>query len=215
MDITKQLENIRGVYKDAAFDLKDCDPNPLLQFDKWMEEAIKAKCDEPNAFTLSTVKDNEPFGRVVLLKGVLNEEFVFYTNYESNKGEEIRSNPNVALTFYWLPLHRQVRIKGIASFVEENISDDYFHKRPRGSQLGAIASPQSKKVESIKFLEESYRKAEEEFKDQTSIPRPKNWGGYKVKASSIEFWQGRDNRMHDRILYVLKNGKWELSRLAP
>lgn len=215
MDITKQLENIRGIYKDAAFDLKDCNPDPFLQFDKWMEEAINAKCDEPNAFTLSTIKNNEPHARVVLLKGVVNDEFIFYTNYESNKGEEIKSNPQVAMTFLWLPLHRQVRVKGLAEFVDDSVSDDYFNKRPRGSQLGAIASPQSREVSSIKFLEDSYKKVEEEFKNTDKIPRPKNWGGYKVRASSIEFWQGRDNRMHDRILYTFKNGQWQLSRLAP
>lgn len=215
MDITKQLENIRGIYKDAAFDIKDCDSDPIRQFDKWMEEAIKAKCDEPNAFTLSTVKDNQPYARVVLLKGVVDGEFIFYTNYESNKGEEIKSNPHVAMTFLWLPLHRQVRVKGTATFVPEKISDEYFQKRPRGSQLGAIASPQSREVKDLESLENSFKEAEEKFKDLSGIPRPKNWGGYKVKISSIEFWQGRDNRMHDRILYSLKNGKWELKRLAP
>lgn len=215
MDINQQLENLRGNYKGAAFDIKDCNKNPIIQFDKWMEEAIKAKCDEPNAFTLSTVKNNEPYARVVLLKGVINDEFVFYTNYESNKGEELKTNPSVALTFLWLPLQRQVRIRGLASPVDNKTSDDYFQKRPRGSKLGAIASPQSKTVESIKALEDSFNKVEEKYKSIEEIPRPSNWGGYKVKVSSIEFWQGRDNRMHDRILYTLKNGEWELSRLAP
>ncbi|WPU65452.1 pyridoxamine 5'-phosphate oxidase [Peredibacter starrii] len=215
MDINETLENLRGTYLNAMLDIKDCNPDPVLQFDKWLEDAVNAKCDEPNAFVLSTIKGDRPRGRVVLLKGIHENQFIFYTNYNSAKGDEIALHDKVSLTFLWLPLHRQVRIEGVIKKVEPKISDEYFHKRPRGSQLGAIASPQSHKVSSREELEKFFADVEKKFAGTEVLPRPAHWGGYGIEADYIEFWQGRNNRMHDRICYEQKNGKWELYRLAP
>lgn len=215
MDINQTLENLRVSYQASKLDIEDCDRDPVAQFDKWLEEAILSKCDEPNAFVLSTVKENKPRARVLLLKGVHENDFVFYTNYNSAKSFEINLNDNACMTFLWLPLQRQVRIEGIVTKISEEASDEYFHKRPRGSQLGAIASPQSSKVPSRKALEEMFRSAEEKFKACPTLPRPSHWGGYKVTPQYLEFWQGRNNRMHDRICYEKINGKWEVYRLAP
>jgi pyridoxamine 5'-phosphate oxidase len=215
MDINQTLENLRVSYQAAKLDIEDCNQNPILQFDEWFENAMKSKCDEPNAFVLSTVKNNQPHARVVLLKGIVADQFVFYTNYESSKGEEIGSNDKVSMTFLWLPLQRQIRIEGTISKVSEKLSDDYFHKRPRGSQLGAIASPQSQRVRDRKSLEDLFKKTEEKFNGVETLPRPKHWGGYGVTPAYIEFWQGRNNRMHDRICYEKKNSNWDIYRLAP
>jgi pyridoxamine 5'-phosphate oxidase len=216
MDLNQTLENLRGIYQAAKFDIEDCHPNPEMQFDFWMENAIEARCDEPNAFVLSTVDDKgQPHARVVLLKGISNSEFIFYTNYSSSKANEIEKNKKVALTFFWLPLARQVRIEGTISKVASAVSDDYFHKRPRGSQLGAIASPQSKKVASREELEKLFLEVEDKFKKSEVLPRPSDWGGYGVTPERFEFWQGRNNRMHDRICYEKEGEGWKLSRLAP
>ena len=215
MDINQTLENLRVSYQDAAFDFKDCRPDPVVQFDLWLEHAIEAKCDEPNAFVLSTVMDNKPHARVVLLKGLYENEFIFYTNYKSAKACEIEANSIVSMTFLWLPLHRQVRVEGVISKVSEEISEEYFHKRPRGSQLGAIASPQSCRVSSRQELEKLFNEAEKKFAGDEKLPRPAEWGGYKINPTYIEFWQGRNNRMHDRICYDKKGSSWELHRLAP
>jgi pyridoxamine 5'-phosphate oxidase len=216
MDLNQTLENLRGIYQAAKFDIEDCHNNPEIQFDFWMENAIQARCDEPNAFVLSTVDgQGQPHGRVVLLKGINQGEFIFYTNYSSSKAQEIEINNKVALTFCWLPLARQVRIEGIVSKVKPEVSDEYFHKRPRGSQLGAIASPQSEKVTSREELEKLFLEAENKFKESEVLPRPDNWGGYGVIPQRYEFWQGRNNRMHDRICYEKAGEGWKVSRLAP
>lgn len=215
MDINETLENLRGTYLNAMLDIKDCNPDPVLQFDKWLEDAVNAKCDEPNAFVLSTIKGDRPRGRVVLLKGIHENQFIFYTNYNSAKGDEIALHDKVSLTFLWLPLHRQVRIEGVIRKVEPKVSDEYFHKRPRGSQLGAIASPQSQKVASRAELEKFFAEVEKKFAGNEVLPRPGHWGGYSIEADYIEFWQGRNNRMHDRICFEMKNGSWDIYRLAP
>ena len=215
MNINEALENLRGLYLDAKLDIEDSNPDPILQFDQWMEDSIKTKCDEPNAFVLSTVQDNKPRSRVVLLKGIHEGQFIFYTNYQSAKGAEVQKNDHVALNFLWLPLHRQVRIEGQITQVPAAMSDEYFHKRPRGSQLGAMASPQSTKVSSRSELEKMFRDTEEKFHNTELLPRPAHWGGYGIMPTYFEFWQGRNNRMHDRVSYELKNGIWERSRLAP
>lgn len=215
MDINQTLENLRVSYQASKLDIEECHKNPIIQFDKWLEESILSKCDEPNAFVLSTVKNERPHARVLLLKGVHENDFVFYTNYKSAKASEINLNDHVCMTFFWLPLQRQVRIEGVIAKVDDKISDEYFHKRPRGSQLGAIASPQSQKVKSRLELEEMFKAAEEKYKDMSILPRPAHWGGYKVTPSYLEFWQGRNNRMHDRICYEKKKGSWEIYRLAP
>ena len=215
MDINQTLENLRVSYKDKAFDIQDCHSDPLVQFDIWLEHAIKSKCDEPNAFVLSTTKDDQPRARVLLLKGLHENDFIFYSNYKSAKGNEISVNGKVAMTFLWLPLHRQVRVEGSISLLEASLSDDYFHKRPRGSQIGAIASPQSEVVESRQDLEVLFQDTENKFKTTSVLPRPAHWGGYRIVPTYVEFWQGRENRMHDRVCYERKNKVWELSRLAP
>jgi pyridoxamine 5'-phosphate oxidase len=213
--MNETLENLRVSYRQNSLDTKDCDKNPRQQFDKWFEDAVKSKCDEPNAFVLSTVIKNRPRGRVVLLKGIHQEKFVFYTNYQSAKGQEIEACTYVSMTFLWLPLQRQVRIEGKIQKVDAILSDDYFQKRPIGNQIGAIASPQSKKVESRAELERLFREAEEKFKLNTCLTRPENWGGYAILPDYFEFWQGRDSRMHDRIIYEKSEDGWNLGRLAP
>jgi pyridoxamine 5'-phosphate oxidase len=215
MKINETLESLRVSYQASSLDAKDCDSDPLIQFDQWLQQAILSKCDEPNSFILSTVKNNRPRSRVVLLKGIHNSEFVFYTNYKSAKGDEIEKNENVALTFLWLPLQRQVRIEGKVTKVPETLSDEYFGKRPRGSQIGAIASPQSTILESRKSLEELFLRAEEKFEGEEKLPRPNHWGGYGITPDYIEFWQGRPNRMHDRICYEKDLDQWKIYRLAP
>lgn len=213
--LNEVLQNLRVSHQLAKLDIQDCDPDPIRQFDKWLENAIESQCDEPNAFTLSTVVNNKPRGRVLLLKGVHDNKLVFYTNYLSSKGQELDQNENVALTFLWLPLQRQIRIEGRAVKVDPETSDDYFKIRPRGSQLGAIASPQSNKVSTREELEKMFAEAEKKFKSVEALPRPSHWGGYAVEPTYFEFWQGRNNRMHDRIFYEKSQAGWTMGRLAP
>lgn len=215
MNINQTLENLRVSYRRESLDINDCRPNPLDQFDYWLKEAISGECDEPNAFTLSTCVQDRPRGRVVLLKGLHEGKFVFYTNYKSDKGHELEKNPHAAMTFLWLPLQRQVRVEGVVTKVDTNLSDEYFSKRPRGSQLGAIASPQSQKVVSREVLEKLFQDAEDKFKHTEALERPSHWGGYALEPEYIEFWQGRDNRMHDRLAYQKSGEIWTLDRLAP
>jgi pyridoxamine 5'-phosphate oxidase len=215
MNINETLANLRGTYLKAALDIADCDPNPEHQFDNWFKNAVIGECDEPNAFTLSTIHEGRPRARVVLLKGIHEGKLVFYTNYSSAKGSELSHNSNVAMTFLWLPLQRQIRIEGTIQKVDPALSDEYFAKRPRGSQVGAIASPQSKKVDSREELERYFREAETNAIGKTELIRPAHWGGYAVDPNYFEFWQGRDNRMHDRITYQKISGIWHLGRLAP
>lgn len=215
MNINETLQNLRVSYRMASLDLSDCDQDPERQFDTWFANTVLGECDEPNAFTLSTIASGRPRGRIVLLKGIQAGQFIFYTNYESAKGSELEQNSHVAMTFLWLPLQRQVRIEGTIQKVDPHLSDEYFQKRPRGSQIGAIASPQSRKVSSRKELEELFNAAERTFTDKTELPRPPHWGGYGIVPNYFEFWQGRDNRMHDRIVYEKSQNGWNLTRLAP
>lgn len=213
--VTETLENLRQSYQLAELDLKDCDPDPLAQFKKWFDEALNSKIDEPNAFTLSTVDGDQPRGRVLLLKGIEQGGFIFYTNYDSAKGRELENNKKASLTFLWLPLQRQIRIEGVIEKASTELSDAYFQKRPRGSQLGAMASPQSQKLKSRAELEEIFKAIEARYAQESVLPRPQNWGGYILKPQYIEFWQGRKNRMHDRVSYTMNSSGWERSRLAP
>lgn len=215
MDINEKLQSLRVNYQSSSLDIEDCNSDPVKQLDLWVEQAIDSKCDEPNAFVLSTVRNEQPRTRVVLLKGIKDSSFIFYTNYSSAKGSELIQNEKVAMNFLWLPLQRQIRVEGIITKVDSKTSDDYFHKRPRGSQLGAIASPQSQIVKNRKELETLFLNTEEKYKDTDILPRPDNWGGYAIIPHYVEFWQGRNNRMHDRICYEKKNLLWELHRLAP
>lgn len=214
-NVTETLQNLRIRYSHSSLDVNDCEKNPGDQMAKWLQDAISGQCDEPNAFTLSTCVNGKPRARVVLLKGMDKEKLYFYTNYKSSKGSEIESNDSVAMTFLWLPLQRQVRIEGKISLATPAESDNYFSKRPRGSQLGAIASPQSSRVTDRTQLEKLFKETEEKYQGQEVLPRPQHWGGYIITPTYFEFWQGRDNRMHDRICYEMKNGNWETFRLAP
>jgi pyridoxamine-phosphate oxidase len=209
------LSALRVNYTLKSFSEQDVLPDPFKQFENWLDEAIQSAVNEPNAMVLATVKEDlSPSARVVLLKGFSHDGFVFYTNYESNKSEQISKNNQVALVFCWLELQRQVRIEGTVSRISEDESDQYFHSRPLSSQIGAHASPQSQLVESREELERKYREFEELFMKQPII-RPKNWGGFIVKPKSFEFWQGRESRMHDRFLYNESNLNWQINRLAP
>ncbi|MEO5570256.1 MAG: pyridoxamine 5'-phosphate oxidase [Bacteroidia bacterium] len=190
--------------------------NPLKQFELWMNEALQMNVKEPNAMNLSTVTQNRrPSSRIVLLRGFDKKGFVFYTNYLSVKGHNLASNPFAALTFFWPELEKQVRIEGKVMKVSKAISDAYFNSRPRESQTGAWASSQSEVLKNRGELEEMFENLTEKFKGKP-IPRPKYWGGYCLIPDKIEFWQGRSNRLHDRILYEkLKRDRWKISRLAP
>lgn len=211
------LSNYRRNYKKSELSKHEISENPMELFQKWFFEVEEyGGDDEKNAMTISTIgTDGFPKNRVVLLKRYTWEGFIFYTNYNSEKGKSIEKNPNVCLSFFWHSIERQVIIKGKAEKLSENLSDGYFESRPDGSKLGAWASNQSEEVPSRKYLDDRLASFEKQFENK-EIPRPKNWGGYIVKPISIEFWQGRPNRMHDRIRYTLQeNFDWKIERLAP
>ncbi|WP_372802778.1 pyridoxamine 5'-phosphate oxidase [Lutibacter sp.] len=213
----KDLSNYRRVYQKSELSKKEVSDNPMELFQKWFYEVEQFGGDtEANAMTISTIgTDGYPKNRVVLLKKYTWEGFIFYTNYNSEKGKAIDKNPNVCLSFFWHNIERQVIIKGKAEKISENLSDGYFESRPDGSKLGAWASDQSEPVPSRNYLDERLASFEKKFQNK-EIPRPKHWGGYIVKPISIEFWQGRPNRMHDRIRYKLQEDfDWKIDRLAP
>jgi len=212
----KDIASLRVNYALKTFHEEDVIPNPFKQFSVWLTEAIDSKANEPNAMTLATVKpDGKPTARVVLLKDFSEKGFVFFTNYESNKGIELEQNSNAALVFCWLELQRQVRIEGTVRKISEADSDEYFHSRPHGSKIGAHASPQSKVIKSRQILENNFAEIEKLFHEKP-IMRPKHWGGYLVEPTTIEFWQGRQSRLHDRFLFTKQNShSWEIERLAP
>lgn len=190
--------------------------NPFHQFTRWWKEALDSSIDEVNAMTLATAdKQGIPTARIVLLKDYTEEGFVFFTNYLSRKGRELDENPHATLLFFWKELERQVRIEGIIVKVDERESDDYFHSRPMGSKIGAWSSPQSKVISDRSVIEKNVQQYEQQFAGQSVIPRPPHWGGYRLKPSYIEFWQGRESRLHDRIAYSLEDGSWKIQRLAP
>lgn len=210
------IASIRKEYTKAALDVKSVSQDPINQFTKWFDEAIAAKVPEPNAMNLATVNENgRPASRIVLLKGVESNMFVFYTNYQSRKGKELDNNPACSLNFFWPELERQVRIEGVASRVDEKRSKKYFQSRPRGSQVGAWASPQSSLIADRSLLEDRAKQIEEKFKGKDVLPKPNQWGGFEIDPLMIEFWQGRASRLHDRILYTKDNGVWRINRLAP
>ena len=206
---------LRREYTRAGLDAASMDPDPIVQFEAWFEKVVEANLHEPNAMTLATVSgEGRPSARTVLLKGYDGRGFVFYTNYEGRKARELEANPACALLFYWGELERQVRVEGLASRLPGGESDAYFASRPRGSRLGAWASEQSRPVRDRSVLEERTRALEAEYEDR-EIPRPPFWGGYRVEPETIEFWQGRENRLHDRISYRREGGAWRLERLQP
>ena len=190
--------------------------NPIDFFRRWFNEAIASGSRLPDSMTLATAtKDGKASARIVLLKGVENDGFVFYTNYNSRKAQELDENPRAALVLYWIQLDRQVRVEGSVERTSAAESDEYFQTRPRESQLGALASPQSEVIETRNVLEESFRKLDEQYRDQP-VARPAHWGGYRLKPELIEFWQNREGRLHDRILYDRQaDGSWTIQRLAP
>jgi len=210
-----ELFDIRKEYTQRTLDEKNVAKTPIDQFNLWLEEAISAGVNEPTAMTLSTsTVDGKPSSRVVLLKNLRAEGFVFFTNYESRKAKQLDENPHCALNFVWHELERQVRIEGKAVKIAPAESDSYFELRPEKSKLGAWASPQSRVIPNREYLEELMANYKFMFQDNV-IQRPDNWGGYIVEPALFEFWQGRESRLHDRILYSKNGGGWLIERLAP
>jgi pyridoxamine 5'-phosphate oxidase len=212
----QKLEDLRKDYSKSDLDVKDVLKDPIDQFKKWFDEARKSEVPEVNAMNLSTVNsEGKPTSRIVLLKGIEAGKFIFYTNYQSQKGRELEQNPSCALTFFWPELERQVRIEGDALRVDENKSVEYFQSRPRGSQVGAWSSPQSTIIDSRDILDERKKKIEEKFEGLSVLPKPHQWGGFEIDPIMFEFWQGRPSRLHDRVQYIKVDGIWKVHRLAP
>lgn len=208
------IHNIRKQYLFSVLNEQNVLPDPFEQFEVWLKEAIESDQPEPTAMILSTVDEfHRPHSRVVLLKELIHESFVFYTNYEGYKAQQIAHNNRVSLVFFWPEMDRQVRVEGVIGKISEILSISYFKTRPFENQLGAWASPQSQIIRSADFLEKQFQYYKQKFGED--VPKPKHWGGYSVKPSSIEFWQGRPNRLHDRLLFTKESGEWEISRLAP
>jgi pyridoxamine 5'-phosphate oxidase len=212
----QNISDLRKEYSRATLDTSNVLADPIKQFEKWFNEAVQAGITEPNAMHLATVNESgNPSSRIVLLKGIEENRFVFYTNYQSKKGKELEHNPACAITFFWADIERQVRIEGIAHRVEPATSEKYFQSRPRGSQIGAWSSPQSSVIRDRAILEERYKQIETKFADEKVLPKPHQWGGYGIEPLVIEFWQGRASRLHDRIEFTRVDGGWTVNRLAP
>ena len=214
--MAEDLGSYRKSYERNSLTIDESAQDPFDQFKKWFKEVEESQgVDEVNAMTLATIgKDGFPKSRVVLLKEYDKEGFIFYTNYNSEKGEAIEVNPNVCISFFWPNLERQVIIKGKAEKVPQEQSVEYFQSRPKGSQLGAIASPQSKVISGREFLSDKLSDLEEKYRDKT-VPKPENWGGFRVIPLEFEFWQGRPNRLHDRVHYYVEANSWKRETLAP
>ncbi len=210
------IADIRKNYSQKSLSENDVAENPVQQFSKWWDEAVASEIDEVNAMTLATAsQDGMPAARIVLLKDFSEAGFSFFTNYDSFKGQQLAENPKACLVFFWKELERQVRITGLIEKLSAAASDIYFNSRPQGSQIGAIASPQSQVIENREWLDKKYNELEKDLQDKKLL-RPSHWGGYIVKPVIIEFWQGQPSRLHDRLQYTLDDsGSWKLERLAP
>jgi pyridoxamine 5'-phosphate oxidase len=211
-----KIAGIRKNYSQKKLTEAKADPDPLKQFAKWWKQALKSNLEEVNAMTLATATpDGSPSARIVLLKDFGKEGFTFFTNYNSTKGQQLLQNPKACLVFFWKELERQIRITGLTEKISDEASSEYFYSRPADSQVGAIASPQSQVIENREWLDEKFKRLKKES-GKSPIQRPANWGGYLVRPLVIEFWQGRPDRLHDRLRYILQeNGEWKMERLAP
>lgn len=216
MNEKQRIFNMRKVYQLQSLLEKDLNENPIVQFENWWQQAVESKIEEPNAMALATCDaSGKPSARIVLLKEIKDNGFVFFTNYQSRKGKEIEENPFVSLLFFWKELERQVRIEGKIKKIPAAESDEYFNSRPPESRIGAWSSPQSNVINSRDTLQKNVEKYTSQFGTK-NIPRPEFWGGYIVEPQRIEFWQGRPGRLHDRLQYSLtENNEWIIKRLAP
>jgi pyridoxamine 5'-phosphate oxidase len=209
------LSDLRREYADAALDVRDVDPDPIVQFRRWFDEAVQAQLTDANAMTLATsTRDGRPSARIVLLKEFDERGFVFYTDYRSRKGAELDENPQAALVFYWREIDRQVRLEGTVVRIDPAESAAYFSTRPSGSRIGAWASTQSAAISGRDWLDAEVKRVEERFPDG-EVPLPPHWGGYRVRPDVCEFWQGRPSRLHDRIQYRRDGDAWTVERLSP
>lgn len=214
-DIQNYINTIRRDFSKKALSKKDVSSNPFTQFEVWFEEAVNAQILDPYAMNIATVdKHGKPSLRVVYLRGINDNELVFYTNYNSKKGADLMSNTAIAVNFFWGELERQVRVEGIVKQASKELSDEYFAIRPKESQIGAWASNQSHDIKNRLELEEKLAYYTQKYKN-TKVPRPPHWGGYLIEPTLFEFWQGRPNRLHDRIVYTKSNNEWRLKRIAP
>jgi pyridoxamine 5'-phosphate oxidase len=211
------IADLRREYHRAALDESAVDRDPMLQFERWLDEAMRAELPEPTAMALATADAaGRPSARIVLLKGLAGGAFTFFTNYDSRKGGDLAARPDAALLFHWIELERQVRVEGRVGKVDDGESDAYFASRPLGSRLGAWASPQSRVIPGRAWLENEFDAVRQRLGDRTALPRPAHWGGYRLVPDSLEFWQGRASRLHDRVRYRRDDdGCWRVERLAP
>jgi pyridoxamine 5'-phosphate oxidase len=217
---SKNLRDIRLNYSQKALGEEEAESGPLDLFSRWMEEAIQSEIKEPTAMTLATVDwQGLPDARIVLLKGISESKFQFFTNYNSKKGKDLEKTPEACLVFFWAELERQVRIRGKVTKLTKNESEEYFQSRPIESQIGAYTSNQSEKIPNREFLESKYQEMRNKFLGKEKLPLPEYWGGYELSPRELEFWQGRPSRLHDRILFSKKpdttSGDWVVSRLSP
>ncbi len=217
MDYNKQqVEALRRDYRSQQLSEGQLQQDPIAQFKVWFEEALASKVPEPNAMTLATADAaGRPSARIVLLKGFDEQGFVFYTNYDSQKGKELTENPYAAVVFCWLELERQICISGRVEKMSAEASTRYFHRRPKGSQIGAWASPQSQVIPNRSILEDNVARLQAEYAEQEVLPKPPHWGGFLLHADKVEFWQGRSSRLHDRLRYQRQGDQWQIDRLAP
>lgn len=216
MEKEKNIQDLRVQYGKSTLSLEDLNPNPITQFNQWFSEALESKISDVNAMVLATVNnEGKPSARVVLLKEVTESGIIFYSNYTSRKAKEMEDNKNVSVVFLWKEIERQVRIEGVVSKVSFEKSKNYFQSRPKGSQIGSSISSQSSVIGSREILEQRKLALEEKYKDSEVLPLPENWGGFHIKAQCFEFWQGRENRIHDRFQYKLIDQNWQIDRLSP